>query len=224
MKVCFICGYWSKLTDQIFGPRPSDYRDAYRYVWAVKYGSFKVPFALRFSDGSRLHINPRNFDQVRTRFGRFIDLRIKENSWKNALIVHVPSKCAVLDKDSPRSLLMLKEAVAETNSAGSLCDALRWTEPLGAAHEGGERRKKELVPFLRVVEDVSGCDVVLIDDLLTRGGTMLACKEALESAGANVLGAITCGMTMYSHDVKAFGNQTFELKHELGDYGKFLKQ
>jgi hypothetical protein len=224
MKVCFICGYWSRLTDQILGRRPPDYRSAYRYVWGVKHGSFKVPFSLIFADGSREHVNPRNFEQVRKRFGRFIRLRLVENGWEDALLVHVPSKCAVLDEEAPRSLLMLREAIAESSLADALCDAIRWTEPLGAAHEGGERRKKELVPFLRVVEDVSGRNVVLVDDLLTRGGTILACKEVLEKAGANVVGAITCGMTMYSRDVKAFGNQAFELTQELDDYGRLVQQ
>nr|WP_171015453.1 phosphoribosyltransferase [Methylobacterium sp. L1A1] len=118
---------------------------------------------------------------------------------------------------------MLEEAVAENSLANALCDAIRWTEPLGAAHKGGERRKTEIASFLRVVQDVSGRNIVLVDDLLTRGGTILACKEALEKAGANVVGAITCGMTMYSRDVKPFGNQSFELSEELDDFEKLAR-
>lgn len=223
MKICYISGYWSRSTDRVLGARPHEYLHSYRYVWAVKHGSFKVPFDMIYSNGTRDQITPKNFEIVRRKFGGFIELRLSENAWTDALLVHVPSKTATLNNSTPRSLVMLQEAVASTNVKGAVCDALRWTESLEMAHEGGERRRKEILPFLKVTQRVQGRNVVLVDDLVTRGGSILASKDALEAAGANVVGAITCGRTMYSRDIKAYGNQCFDLDQELDDYGRLMR-
>lgn len=220
MKVCYVCGYWSKKTDQILGKRPTDYLQAYRYVWAVKHGSHKVDFYVVTRTGQRQWVRVGNFATVRRSFGRFIEEKVAENGWGDALLVHVPSKDALVSAAKPRSLGLLTESMRSTGLAGSTCDALRWVSKLSTSHEGGERRRRELVPHLKVMQDVGERDIVLVDDLLTRGGSLLACKDVLEAAGARVVGAITCGRTMYERSIQAFGRQEFDLVAELDDFGR----
>lgn len=218
MKVCYVCGYWSKNSDQVLGRRPDEYLQAYRYVWAVKSGRHLKNFYIVTQNGNKQWVTRGNFAEVRRWFGRFVEARVVENGWTDALLVHVPSKDALISAAQPRSLGLLTEAMSSTSLNGAVCDALRWTSQLGTSHEGGERRRRELVPHLRLKEEVVGRNVVLVDDLLTRGGNLLACKDVLEGAGARVVGAITCGRTMYDRSIHAFGRQEFDLVAELDDF------
>lgn len=219
MRVRFICGYWSKLTDQVLGSRPADYRSAYLYVWAVKHGSYKSPFYIIKSDGKRTDITPNNFDIVRRAFGSFVEKRILEEGWdQEPLLVAAPSRCAVVGENGGRSSTMLREAMAHTPLAKSIFTDLRWTKRMKELNKGGERGREQAREHLVCATNVRGRRVVIIDDLLTRGGTLLASKDVLEAAGATVVGAITVGRTMYDRSIEAFGRQTFELTQELADF------
>jgi hypothetical protein len=101
----------------------------------------------------------------------------------------------------------------------SVTDALRWNKELNSAHEGGPRARAELLPYLvlRVGADVQGKDVVLIDDILTTGASLLACQDRLIAEGAKVVGAITCGRTVYDKSEPPFKARTMELAEELHD-------
>lgn len=222
MKVCFVSGYWGKNTDRVLGHRPDVYRHAYLFVWAVKMGTFHKPFYVITKDNKRYNIRQDNIGQARRLFGRFIAHQISINKWDDAAIVHVPSKCAVINSAEPRSLLMLQEALSHTSIGASLCDALRFSQRLSRAREGGERKRTELAPFMKVTSNVAGKRVVLVDDIVTRGGSMLASKDALEAAGAKVVGAVSCGHTMYNADILPFGRQEIELTDEMDDLGRLL--
>lgn len=220
MKICYICGYWGINSDRVLGRRPDEYLQAYRYVHAVKSGSHRMNFWVGGQNGTKHWITKANFTNVRRWFGSFVEQSVTANGWNGALLVHVPSKNATTSAPMPRSLDMLKEAMATTSLAGLVTDALRWKANLGSSHEGGERRRRELSPHLVVMQPVAGHDIVLVDDLLTRGGNMLACKDVLEAAGANVVGGVTCGHTMYDRAIQAFGRQAIELTDELYDLGR----
>lgn len=219
MKVCFVCGYYSDLAHKHIARRREDWWNAHFFVWGVKVGSFKRNFYVIVRSGKRVRIRKDNFSEARQMFGRFVANRIVENKWDdNPVLVPVPSKDATLDAVQSRNMNMVIEAMHSTAYAASVVDALRWTERLGKAHEGGERRREHIKPYLEVIEDLQGRNIVLIDDLLTRGGTMLASRDKLIEAGANVLGAITCGRTIYDFETKAFGRQEIELQEELADF------
>jgi hypothetical protein len=47
---------------------------------------------------------------------------------------------------------------------------------------------------------------------------LLASMDCLTAAGANVLGAITCGKTIYDIKTPAFGTEQIELTAELADW------
>ncbi len=66
---------------------------------------------------------------------------------------------------------------------------------------------------------MKGKNIVLIDEIVTTGGNLLACQNELVAAGATVVGAVTCGLSVY--DVKEaapFSPRSFDLTEQLQDY------
>ncbi|WP_431674452.1 phosphoribosyltransferase family protein [Rhizobium leguminosarum] len=221
MDVHFISAYYSELAHKEKVKRKPEYWDAYLFVWAVKTGQYKTPFTILFRNGDRLKINAGNIKRARNAFGQFIVATLDNAEVpKDALLIPVPSKDAQPTvKGGYRSLWMLAEALKDKQYPGGIYDGLRWTKLLPRAHEGnGHRTRVQLKQFLRVQGNVAGRSVVLVDDVLSTGSTMLAAKEALEEAGATVLFAITCGKTVYDFHTKPFKRQVVELENELHEY------
>lgn len=220
MKVCYICGYYSDLAHNKLARRTEDYWDAYFYVWAVKFGAFKRRFFIHSANG-KIEVTQNNFKIVRQMFGGYIaDRIVNEGMGNDPLLIPIPSKDGVIGNDGFRTFNMLTESMAGTQFSQSAYGGLHWTHQLPKAHEGGTRRRETLKQFLHVDPAVAGRDVILIDDLLSTGGSLLAAKDRLQEVGANVLGAVTCGRTIYDFQTKPFGRQDFWLEEEVADFGK----
>lgn len=218
MIVHFISAYYSDRAHKRIKKRTPDYWDAYMFVWAVKHGTYKSGFSIHLRS-KKLSINADNIGRAREVFGRFIDHRLNTAEVdEDVLLIPVPSKCALSDVDSYRSLGMLEEAMEGRDFENSVTDGVRWTKQLLKSHEGGHHNRDYWKPHLEVIADVYGREVILVDDVLSTGGTMLATMEVLEEAGATVLFAIACGKTVYDFDLKPFGRQQVELENEIHDY------
>jgi phosphoribosylpyrophosphate synthetase len=217
VKVRYICGYYSDLAHKNKKRRPEDYWDAYFFCWGVKVGSFKRSFNIH-QNGEKTAINNSNFNLARKTFGEWIKKSVAQLGGQDALLVPVPSKDGLLVAKSFRTLDMTKEALKGTDLAARVVAGLKWKEQLTKAHEGGSRNRKVLAPLLQIDDAVKGKRVVLIDDLFSTGSSLLAAKDALEEAGCTVLGAVTCGKTIYDLDTPHFGEQEFELTAELADW------
>jgi adenine/guanine phosphoribosyltransferase-like PRPP-binding protein len=113
---------------------------------------------------------------------------------------------------------MTREAFAETQYSASVLDGLRWTRKVPQAHAGGARSRGILLPLLAASPEIKEQQVILIDELFSTGGSLLASADCLKAAGAEVLGAITCGRTVYDFKTPAFGTQEFDLTAELADW------
>ncbi len=221
MDFHFISAYYSDKAHKETAKRKPDYWDSYLFVWAVKTGYFKTGFSILFRNGNRVKINASNIKRARKAFGQFIATTLdKEGAPVDALLIPVPSKDGQRSaKGGYRSLWMLAEALKDQQYPGSVYDGLRWTKALPRAHEGGVHRNRAYwKQYLDVLGNVTGRKVILIDDVLSTGGTMLAAKEALEDAGAKVLFAITCGKTVYDFNSKPFKRQVIDLQNELREY------
>lgn len=221
MDVHFISAYYSERAHKEKAKRKPEYWDSYLFVWAVKTGQYKTPFTISFRNGARVKISAANIRRARSAFGQFIVATLdNEVVPKNVLLIPIPSKDAQSNvKGGYRSMWMVAEALREKQFPGVIHDGLRWTKALPRAHEGGGHRSRAYwKQFLQVHRNVEGCEVVLIDDVLSTGSTMLAAKEILEEAGATVLFAITCGKTVYDFQTKPFKRQVVELDEELHEY------
>jgi phosphoribosylpyrophosphate synthetase len=219
VKVHFICGYYSELAHKAVR-RTEEYWDAYFFVWAIKKGTYKRDFTIH-TKKRPIRITPESFSTVRPTFGSFIASTIEKEATEGAVwLAPVPSKDGLVRAEDFRSLSMLRESVASTKWKDRVISPLRWTEKLSPAHEGGSRSRAELIDFLTCKEDVSGKAIILVDDLVSTGGSLLASRDKLLEAGANVIGAVTCGKTVYDFNTKAFGAQEFWLEAEIADYSK----
>jgi predicted amidophosphoribosyltransferase len=215
MKIIFYCGYYS---DRAHAKkrRTEDYWNAYFYVWGLKVGTHRKDFYILKPE--RLNIVKANFDQVRKTFGEWGTLQLPKFSTQDLALVPVPSKDGMVGKATYRSLQMVTEAFSSTPYAASVIDGLRWKIELQKAHEGGPRNRDALAKLLEPSGDVTGKKIVLVDELFSTGGSLLACSDALTGAGAEVLGAVTCGKTIYDFGTPPFATQEFDLTKELADW------
>ncbi len=108
----------------------------------------------------------------------------------------VPSKDGVVGAATYRTLEMTKEALHSTGLAGRIVDGLRWRQGLTKAHQGGNRNRTLLAPRLAADPKLKGKKVILIDDVITTGSSLLAAADMLNQQGATVLGSIVCGKTL----------------------------
>jgi len=216
MKVIFYCGYYPDRAHKELARRTEDYWNAYFYVWGVKVGSHKRDFYILTPQ--RINITKNNFVQVRHTFGRWAAEQVPKFTSGSVALMPVPSKDALADKKSYRSLDMVLEMFAGTRYANSAIDGLRWTRKVPQAHTGGARSRGILLPLLKASDTVMGKQVILVDELFSTGGSLLACADCLKAAGAQVLGAITCGRTIYDFKTPAFGTGEFDLTAELSDW------
>ena len=144
--------------------------------------------------------------------------KTKAPGFAGGYLLPVPSKDGLLAAKSFRTLDMTKEALKSTSLATRIVGGLKWKEELTKAHEGGSRNREVLAPLLHVDDSVKGKEVILIDDLFSTGSSLLAAEDVLKAAGCTVLGAITCGKTIYDLNTPHFGEQEFELTEELADW------
>jgi phosphoribosylpyrophosphate synthetase len=217
MKVWFICGYYSDLAHQK-KRRPEDYWDAYFFCWGVKVGSFKRGFNIHDANG-KTPITAKNFALARSTFGKWIEKSVVAlGGGADVVLIPVPSKDGLTGAATFRTLDMTTEAVKSTQFAARVVGGLTWAQKLTKAHEGGSRSRAVLAPLLTADSNLKGKTVVLIDDLISTGSSLLAAADTLTAAGAAVLGAVVCGKTIYDLDTKHFGEQEIDLTTELADW------
>lgn len=217
MKVLFMCGYYSDAADAAVA-RTQDYWDAYRFCRAVRSGTFEQPFQIH-TQSDKIGVRARNIGLARRAFGKFIVKRIaEEGSWSNPLLIAVPSEDASIDATEFRSWVMLSDALAHTELKWTLVDALFWTAPPPArVWNAGLGERDAIAASMTCDFPVGGQAIVLIDDIVSTGTTLLAARERLRAEGAVVLGAIACGYEIHDFKTKPFGRQETWLEDEIAD-------
>ncbi len=103
---------------------------------------------------------------------------------------------------------MLEEALGGSPAHSPI---LRFTEKLVPANAGGPRGRSALQPYLKVIGDVRGKKVLLIDDIYTTGGSLRASIDVIEAAGGSVTAGIVCGYTVSDSQRPPFGAQFIDL-------------
>lgn len=184
----------------------------------MKTGEYKHKFLVHRPAG-KVRMTAANISLARKWFGDFIAYRLKQQDDQATVsLVPIPSKDALPVAMSYRSLDMVRDAMAKQTQPHEVLDAIRWTEQLTKAHEGGDRGRQFMRQRLKPHTNIKAKTVILVDDLISTGSSMLAVKDVLEDAGATVLGGIACGKTVYDFHFKPFGMQHFEFDKEMPQY------
>lgn len=212
-----MCAYYPhRAHEQV--PRTQAQWAAYHFCHAVKSGEINGYADLPLKDGRTFRLEQRTVGVARNAFGQVV-LRIHaDNGLAADLFVAVPSKDS-FDTEPYRSLGMVREAL-EGKTEIPVAAAVRFTERIARASEGGPRDRMFLRERMEIIRRPSrmGERVVLVDDLVTRGGTLLATKDVLEGAGYEVVAAIVCGRTLHTHE-PSFAIRSFELSdNDLGGF------
>lgn len=212
MKVHYLCAYYSQWAHNNLAPRPSELWQSYKFCGAVKHGVMNGYLTVPWKKGPQ-RIEEKEAKKTRPIFGRFIAQRVNAE-YGDCGLVPVPSKDSC-DKEFFRSFQMVQESIPDS-MANPILPIVRFTKKLESASKGGLRGFDAVYPYLEVAPKVKPGPVVLIDDIVTTGGTLLATKKRLEERGFEVRAAIICGRTVAATE-KAFYPRSFELTEDEGE-------
>jgi len=152
-----------------------------------------------------------NIQAARPFFGGFIRRTIKQLGLADYVIVPAPSKDS-FDTENFRTYRMLREAVPGPERIDK---ALLFAQQAEHAALGGPRGYEATLPLLRKGADLQSKNVILVDDIVTTGGTMLACKTMIERSGGVVVAAIACGRTD-EFEPNPFATKVVTVHHHQG--------
>lgn len=211
MKVHYLCCYYSHWAHKNLAPRPNELWQSYKFCGAVKNGKMNGYLTVPFKKGPE-RIEENNAKRAREIFGRFLAETMRDH-YPNEAMIPVPSKDSFSTAHF-RSRVMLEEAKPDS-MPNLIMPIVTFTAELLPASEGGDRGFDAVYPFLGVRDAVHPRSVVLIDDIVTTGGTLLATKKRFEEKGFEVRAALVCGRTVSTTE-KAFFPRSFELAEDEG--------
>lgn len=115
-----------------------------------------------------------------------------QDSLGASLVVPVPLADARLRERGYNQAALLAARVARRHRLPHAPEALARVVDTGAlAHEDHGERRRRVQGAFTARGPVAAARVVLVDDVLTSGATLGACAEALQAAGARVVGVCT---------------------------------
>jgi hypothetical protein len=205
MIVHYMATYYSQWAHDHLAPRSQDQWYSFKFCRAVKSGRINGSLIFPWAEGPET-INEQNVGRARSIFGIFITHAIGHCAVVNPILVPVPSKDGLIGTPEFRALTMLNESVVPTDSGWHVAPSLRFNQALQPAHAGGPRGRMALKPYLTVADAIPPGPIVLVDDIVTSGGSLLASYDALAAVGRSPIAAIVCGHTVSDSLLSAFGH------------------
>lgn len=184
--------------------------DACNLVKAVKGHPFKGYATLPTVGGQWVTVRATDRAPAFRIFGEWAAAKLNHLGIAQGVLISVPSSSCVAWDSDPKGAA-LAEAVRSRSPGLTVVDALHWREALGKAAEGGTRDAAVLQANL-VVKQGPPSRVVLVDDVATSGGHLLACARALREQGHTVEHALCVAQTVWNHpaDMWAIASRDLE--------------
>lgn len=170
---------------------------AFKFVQALK-GNNINGYAWLPRAAGPLRINTADCSAAFTVFGEWGAHQVHQTGVVNPRLVAVPSSsCLGLGEDDKGRKLV--SCIADRSPGAVVGEMLHWHERLLKAADGGSRDPAVLYANLRVQLHVPPSNIILVDDVVTSGGHLLACARALRSFGHTVEHAICAAQTVWTH-------------------------
>jgi hypothetical protein len=129
-----------------------------------------------------------------------------------ATIVPVPSSQTIAP-DGDFTGARLARAIEGRRPALVAAPVLHFDTPQPKAHDGGgERRWNMILPHLRGGPGLAG-PIVLLDDVMTLGGHLRACRRFLQAQGHQVDHAFVIGRTLWDRPANMFSIPAVDLPY-----------
>ena len=205
LPVHYFCSYYPQSAIAEGGIATQEQWDAIKFTKAVKYRTINGWLHYR---GER--IDQSRIGRPREIFGSFISSILTKNGLGDLPLVPAPSKDGLVGAATFRTLDMLEEC--RSGRQWKIEPILRMTSEITPASKGGPRGRYVLQPHIKMVAPASSSPVVLVDDLCTSGGTVLACFDILKSNGVEVAAAIVCSFTNRDKNIQPFLQSTTDLQ------------
>jgi hypothetical protein len=213
--VHFICAYYSEWASQNVERRKGDYWDAFKFVKAVKSrhinGTATIPLK-----SNPIHLHEGNVGEARRFFGRALVHRLRSIGLDCATLIPVPSKDERVGRtEASRSFSMVKEAM-ENHPEFKVAPILRFTREMAHAHAGGTRDRRVIYEATTVEGASIDGPVVLVDDLVTLGGSILAARDRLREVDVEPVCAFVAGRTVHDFLTTPFGRHVLSVEDDNG--------
>jgi hypothetical protein len=181
-------------------------RDATNFIRAIKGGDVT---------GSLNRLDTKNGAGALEWFGELGALALARKRLPPPIIlIPVPSsRCTLANAQSPCTI-QLADSVARHLGNSAVCDGLRWRRAMKSSHTGGVRDPQYLYDNLSLVVPMPKGTRVVVDDLLTTGGHILASAARVSSVTSPCRIALCVGRSVS----QPRGNRFSFVEEELRDF------
>lgn len=201
------------LSEPVGGMRKEDY-DATHLVKAVK-GLELNKKAYTWVQIARQNVKivEANKDQAIGWFAEWAAQKLDALALESPILLPIPSSKTVAA--SPRGFrtdLIAQAVAAKCRRPPKIVPILRWAQPMIPSRDGGPRDSITLYANYVFTADPPAGDYVLIDDVYTSGGHLIAAAWALEDRNRMAQLAICCGRSCHEQL-----NDPFSVEDEMLD-------
>ncbi len=205
LKIYTFCAYLSGDIWKSEPKPPQAYSHAVKFIQALKretvngWAEVPVPFG-----GATRRLEEKNKGDAPKWFAEIVAQRLKIVDPVRFVPVPSSKSTSRADVESSGTYEMAVE-ISKRYPGSSAAALLWWDEKMPSSRkENGPRDREILFPHLVTAKTAKKPACVLVDDVRTSCGHLLACEAALHGAGIGVVAAICAGRTVHDTAVPPF--------------------